>query len=49
MNLFYLIERKENQLNQITNPNQWEKKNQLKKEIEKLKNQLTNPNVKFNI
>lgn len=49
MNLFNVIEEKENQLNQITDPKQWEKRNQLKKEIEQLKNQLTNPNAKFNL
>jgi len=49
MNLFNLIEKKENELKQVTNPKQWEKRNQLKKELEQLKNQLTNPNAKFNL
>ena len=49
MNLFNLIEKKENELNQLRKPQQWEKRNQLKKEIKQLQNQLTNPNAKFNI
>ena len=49
MNLFESIETKQNELSQLTNPKQWEKRNQLKSEIKTLIDQLTNPNLKFKL